>query len=114
MKRVAEIAALLWFAGVPISASSAPVSTALPMVLNARVGEHDDYTRFVFELSDPVKFRVFTLSAPNRVVIDMPEVLWRPRASDRPTGKGVVRDYRYGLFRPGDSRFIVDLNAPVI
>jgi N-acetylmuramoyl-L-alanine amidase len=84
-----------------------------PIVLNARIGEHGDYTRFVFELSDPVKFRVFTLAAPNRVVIDMPGVIWRLRAPDRPSGKGAVKGYRYGLFRPGDSRFIVDLNAPV-
>jgi N-acetylmuramoyl-L-alanine amidase len=83
------------------------------MVLSTRVGEHGDYTRFVFELSDPVKLRIFTLSSPNRVVIDMPEVLWRLQTPDRPTGTGVVKDYRYGLFRPGDSRVIIDLNAAV-
>jgi N-acetylmuramoyl-L-alanine amidase len=67
----------------------------------------------VVELSDPVEFRVFTLANPDRVVIDMPEVLWRLQATDRPTGKGAVKSYRYGLFRPGDSRFVIDLNAPV-
>jgi N-acetylmuramoyl-L-alanine amidase len=113
MKRIAAIAGVILVASARISASSGSAEAALPMVLNARVGEHGDYTRFVFELSDPVKFRVFTLSAPNRVVIDMPEVLWRLQAPERPTGRGAVKDYRYGLFRPGDSRFIVDLNAPV-
>ncbi|HEY1962952.1 MAG TPA: N-acetylmuramoyl-L-alanine amidase [Rhizomicrobium sp.] len=113
MMRVALIVALTWFAGAPVIASPPTGSAAFPMVLNARIGEHGDYTRFVFELSDPVKFRVFTLSSPNRVVIDMPEVLWRLQAPDFPSGKGVVKDYRYGLFRPGDSRFIVDLNGPV-
>jgi N-acetylmuramoyl-L-alanine amidase len=83
------------------------------VVINARIGEHDDRTRFVVELSDPVKFRVFTLANPNRVVIDLPEVLWRLAAADKPSGAGVVRSYRYGLFRPGDSRFVIDLNAPV-
>jgi N-acetylmuramoyl-L-alanine amidase len=112
MKHIAAVAALAWFA-LPAPAWTLTAKAAQPMVLNARIGEHGDYTRFVFELSDPVKFRVFTLSAPNRVVIDMPEVLWRLQATDRPTGRGVVKDYRYGLFRPGDSRFIVDLNAPV-
>jgi N-acetylmuramoyl-L-alanine amidase len=84
----------------------------MPVVLSARIGEHGDHTRFVMELSDPVKLRVFTLAGPDRMVIDMPEVLWRVQTPDRPSGKGTVMDYRYGLFRPGDSRLILDLNGP--
>jgi N-acetylmuramoyl-L-alanine amidase len=84
-----------------------------PVVISARIGEHLDRTRFVVELSDPLKFTVFTLSNPDRVVIDMPEVLWRLTSPDHPQGTGAVRSYRYGLFRPGDSRFVIDLNTPV-
>ena len=84
-----------------------------PVVIGARLGEHPDKTRFVVELSDPVQVRVFTLVSPDRVVIDMPEVLWRINQNDRPTGKGAVKSYRYGLFRKGDSRFVIDLNRPV-
>jgi N-acetylmuramoyl-L-alanine amidase len=86
---------------------------ALPVVIGARLGEHPDKTRFVVELSDPVQVRVFTLANPDRVVIDMPEVLWRIGDNDRPTGKGAVKSYRYGLFRKGNSRFVIDLNKPV-
>ncbi|HUO94317.1 MAG TPA: N-acetylmuramoyl-L-alanine amidase [Rhizomicrobium sp.] len=89
----------------------APVS--VPVVLGARVGEQTDRTRFVIELSDPINLRVFTLSNPDRVVVDMPEVLWRLQGADRPSGTGAVKAYRYGLFRPGDSRFVIDLNKPV-
>ena len=85
----------------------------MPVVLGARVGEQPDRTRFVIELSDPLELRVFTLTNPNRVVMDMPEVLWRLQNPDRPMGTGAVRAYRYGLFRPGDSRFVIDLNKPV-
>jgi N-acetylmuramoyl-L-alanine amidase len=84
-----------------------------PVVIDARIGEHPDRTRFVVEVSDPLIFRVFTLANPDRVVVDLPEVLWRLKAPDRPSGTGAVRSYRYGLFRPGDSRFVIDLNAPV-
>jgi N-acetylmuramoyl-L-alanine amidase len=82
-------------------------------VLSARIGEHSDRTRFVIELSDPVRMRVFTLADPNRVVIDLPEVLWRLQDAARPTGKNAVKSYRYGPFRPGNSRFVIDLNSPV-
>jgi N-acetylmuramoyl-L-alanine amidase len=86
---------------------------AEPVVIDARIGDHADRTRFVVELSDPVKFHIFTLANPDRLVIDMPEVLWRLKGPPAPTGMGAVRSYRYGLFRPGNSRFVIDLNRPV-
>jgi N-acetylmuramoyl-L-alanine amidase len=96
---------------LPRLASTTPGQT--PVVMNVRIGEHPDSTRFVVELSDPVKLRVFTLSNPDRVVIDMPEVMWRLNGPQKPSGNGAIRSYRYGLFRPGNSRFVIDLNMPV-
>ena len=49
----------------------------LPVVMSARIGEHEDRTRLVIELSDPVNLRAFALANPDRVVIDMPQVSWR-------------------------------------
>jgi N-acetylmuramoyl-L-alanine amidase len=85
----------------------------LPIVMSARIGEHDDRTRLVIELSDPLNLRAFALANPDRVVIDMPEVSWRLGAPPRPSGFGPVRSYRYGLFRGGNSRMVIDLNSPV-
>ena len=45
--------------------------------MSARIGEHEDRTRLVLELSDPVNLRTFTLANPDRVVVDLPEVAWR-------------------------------------
>lgn len=84
-----------------------------PVVLSARIGEHDDRTRFVIELSDPVNLRAFTLTNPDRVVLDMPEVSWRLNAPPRPSGLGSVKSYRYGVFRKGYSRMVIDLSRPV-
>ena len=81
--------------------------------MSARIGEHEDRTRLVIELSDPVNLRAFALANPDRVVIDMPEVSWRLGAPPRPTGFGAVKSYRYGLFRAGNSRMVIDLNQPV-
>ena len=90
-----------------------PPSGPTPIVMGARIGEHEDLTRFVVEMSDPVAMRVFTLSNPSRVVIDMPAVQWHLDGAPRPTGNGAVKSYRYGLFRPGNSRFVIDLNKPM-
>ncbi len=43
----------------------------------------------------------------------MPAVQWHLDGPPRPTGHGSIRSYRYGLFRPGNSRFVIDLNQPV-
>ena len=98
----------------PAGRNKPPASHAAePVIMSVRIGEHQDRTRFVVEMSDPVAMRTFTLSNPNRVVIDMPVVQWHLDAPPRPVGNGMVRSYRYGLFRSGNSRFVIDLNAPV-
>lgn len=86
---------------------------AQPVVIGARIGEHPGLTRFVLELSDPVTPQVFTLANPDRVVMDLPDVLWRLGTPDRPSGRGAIRSYRYGTSRPGESRLVIDLNRPV-
>jgi N-acetylmuramoyl-L-alanine amidase len=85
----------------------------VPMVIGLKLGEAPQRSRFTVELSDPVDVRVFTLTNPNRVVMDMPDVQWRMPDAARPSGKGIVKSYRYGQFRKGNARFIVDLNTPV-
>jgi N-acetylmuramoyl-L-alanine amidase len=81
--------------------------------MSARIGEQTDRTRLVLELSDPVNLRTFTLANPDRVVIDMPDVTWRLGAPPVPNIHGVIKSYRYGPFREGDSRMVIDLNRPV-
>jgi len=90
---------------------SAPSS--LPVVIGLKLSETPQRTRFALELSDPVDVRVYTLVNPNRIVIDMPDVLWRAGGEARPSGRRAVKSYRYGQFRRGNFRFVVDLNTPV-
>ena len=97
--------------GAP-SPGAAPSGPA-PVVMSARIGEQSDRTRLVLELSDPVNLRAFTLANPDRVVVDMPEVAWRLGAPPVPNARGVIKSYRYGLFREGNSRIVIDLNRPV-
>src|SRR5215469_6383798 len=115
------ICAALGVAGTAMAHSHAPIpqdeanpaTQAQPIVMGARIGEHPGLTRFVLELSDPVTPRVFTLANPDRVVMVLPDLLWRVDTPDRPSGRGAIRGYRYGAFRPGESRLVIDLNRPV-
>jgi N-acetylmuramoyl-L-alanine amidase len=80
--------------------------------MSARIGEHADRTRLVLELSDPVALRAFSLANPNRVILDLPEVAWRMGNPPVPSGRGLIKAYRYGVFRTGSSRMVIDLNRP--
>jgi N-acetylmuramoyl-L-alanine amidase len=87
--------------------------SSVPVVIGLKLTETPQQTRFALELSDPVDVRVYTLTNPNRVVIDMPDVLWRAGDDARPSGRRAVKSYRFGQFRRGNFRFVVDLNTPV-
>jgi N-acetylmuramoyl-L-alanine amidase len=95
-------------------APRAPKATAKkqPIVMSVRIGSRGTLTRFVIEMSDPVTVRTFTLAAPNRVVIDLPAVQWNISGSQTPAPGSAIRGYRYGLFRPDNSRFVIDLAKP--
>lgn len=82
------------------------------IVMGVRMGAHEDRTRFVVELSEPTQMRTFILNNPNRVVIDMPLVKWHLDGPGH--GFGAVKSYRYGTFRQGNSRFVIDLSQPVV
>ena len=93
---------------------TAPAVWAQPIVSKVRIGVHADKTRFVMELSEAPRYRVFALPDPFRVVIDLPELRWAPgqgTGSARAKG-GQITAMRFGLFAPGTSRVVLDLSSP--
>ena len=78
-----------------------------------RFGIHADSTRVVLDLSSNLAYTIFTLPKPYRVVIDLPEVDWRIPPTAPSGGKGLVNRFRYGLFRPGTSRLVLDVKSPI-
>lgn len=93
--------------GIAGSASAAGLE-----VRDIRIGVHEGATRFVVDLSDKVEPRVFGLPDPFRVVIDLPEVNFSLSEERIGDGAGLISKLRYGLFRPGTSRFVLDLTTP--
>ncbi len=84
----------------------------LPAISGVRVGLHPEQTRLVFEMDQAVPYKIFTLSDPFRVVIDFPEVSWRVSPARMRASVGLVSGLRFGLFQPGNSRVVVDINTP--
>jgi N-acetylmuramoyl-L-alanine amidase len=81
-------------------------------VKDIRIGLQAGATRFVVDLSDSVEPRVFGLADPFRIVIDLPEVNFTLPEERIGDGAGLISKLRYGLFRPGTSRFVLDLTTP--
>src|SRR5262245_254847 len=86
---------------------------AKPAVMDVRLGVHPDSTRIVLDLSERPGYRVFTLSDPYRVVLDLTEVDWKLAGGRPPRGAGLVEALRYGLFAVGTSRVVFDVSGPV-
>ena len=91
---------------------TAEVAIAAPQVSGARIGVYPSKTRVVLDVSSRVSFRTFTLPAPYRVVLELPEVTWAPDLRSPPNG-GLVTGMRFGLFKPGLSRVVLDFAVPV-
>ena len=95
-----------------VFAGPGPAVAAESVVTDIRVADHAGATRVVFELTRKVAFSAFTLGNPARVVIDLPEVGWRLPARPLPGATGVFEKLRYGLYKPGNSRVVLDVRTP--
>lgn len=83
-------------------------------ILGVRLGQNGPVTRFVMETSATVDgTHVFTLSGPDRVIIDVPSTGWAGRAAPSGTGMGIVTGYRVGSPEQGKVRVTLNLSAPV-
>ncbi len=105
------VAALVLFSA--LAGAPRPALGEAIVVTDVRVGQHGDVTRFVLDFTHKIDFTLFTLAEPDRLVIDLPEVGWRLPPRPLPRRTGVLDTLRYGLFKPGLSRVVVDLTGPV-
>ena len=67
----------------------------------------------VLSLSQAVPFRVFTLDASRRLVLDFSEVAWDGLSEDAFDRAAAVSGVQMGVFQPGWSRMVVTLDAPL-
>jgi len=83
-----------------------------PAVRDIRIAAHGDATRVVIDLNRRVSFRHLTLDQPPRLAIDLPEVAWHVPRINGARVTGLVTGLRFGRFRAGVSRIVLDLAQP--
>jgi len=100
------------FAAVLLLAVQGAPALAEATVRDIRIAALDDGTRVVLDLSRRVSFSHITLSNPPRLAIDLPEVAWLVPDSFGEQPAGLVKGFRFGRFRPGISRLVLDVAGP--
>ena len=92
--------------------------TALPMQLWAatvnevRAWNSPDRTRIVFDLSKSVRYNLFELSSPERIVIDLASSKFSGKVPDKTKLGPLIRSIRVGE-HDGAVRFVIDLSNKV-
>jgi N-acetylmuramoyl-L-alanine amidase len=97
---------------VLVCAAATPAWAKSAVATDVRVGQFEGATRFVLSVDRNIPFEVFVLGDPFRVVVDVPEIGWSLPPTPLPGPSGLFKRLRYGLFKPGQSRIVLDLNAP--
>ena len=113
-RKILMLAAAAW-AGAAVSAPRASAAEATPPVaVAARLTQDANAAQLVFDLSRPVEARVYALSNPNRIVVDLPAVnfqldpvIGRPREH-----APLIRAFRCGTLEAGKARIVIDLAHP--
>lgn len=90
---------------------------SLPSLTGARLWPAHDYTRLTLEARGPIKWNLFAIDSPDRLVLDLegiePNAVTEGLASRVKGDDPWVRAIRVGRFKPGTLRIVLDLKAQV-
>ncbi|MDX5992451.1 N-acetylmuramoyl-L-alanine amidase [Ectopseudomonas alcaliphila] len=112
MGLVMRIGALVTAVGVLLAALAAEVLAASD-IRSVRLWRAPDNTRLVFDLSGPVQHSVFTLAAPDRIVIDVSGAKLATNLEQLSLANTPITGVRSAQRSADDLRVVIDLSAPV-
>jgi N-acetylmuramoyl-L-alanine amidase len=72
-----------------------------------------DNTRVVFDINEPVEYKLFTLNNPDRVVIDVQQANWQGGARPDISASGFVKGLRSAPQPDRSIRLVLDTDRPI-
>jgi len=94
-----------------------PHAYAAVAVSSARVWPAQDYTRLTIESKNAIRHNMFTLSDPDRLVIDLEKVELSDTLNELTSkisdNDPYIKSMRVGRFKPGVVRLVLDLKSEV-
>ena len=101
--------ALRYIIGLCMLALATQLAAQTVRVENVRVANTGDKTRIVLDLDRASQHKIFTLSNPNRVVVDLPQGKFALSGGKLPKGAGAVANLRGANRADGSARLVMDL-----
>ncbi|MCT4498468.1 N-acetylmuramoyl-L-alanine amidase [Pseudomonas sivasensis] len=90
-----------------------PLTAYATQIRNARLWRSDDKLRLVFDLSGPVQYKTFSLTAPERLIIDLSGAALSGDFSQLELKNTGITSIRSGHFGKSDTRIVLDLATPM-
>ena len=82
-------------------------------IVGVRAWSETSKTRIVFDMTGPTQFKVFSMQAPHRIVVDFQKTTARGRLN-LPSSKGNnIQRLRHAKRGASSHRVVLDLNKPV-
>jgi N-acetylmuramoyl-L-alanine amidase len=91
-----------------------PFTASATQIRNARLWRSDDKLRLVFDLSGPVNYKTFSLTAPERLIIDLSGAGLSGDFSQLVLKNSGITSIRSGHFGKADTRIVLDLATPML
>lgn len=94
-----------------------PQAHAAITISSTRIWPAQDYTRLTIESPKPVRHNMFTVSNPDRLVIDLEDVTLGSALNELTQKVGdsdpYIKSLRVGRFKPGVVRLVLDLKSDI-
>ena len=111
--KLAGLSACFAFWALSAQAQNFSALARIDSATSAITNAGNDNVRVALQLSQGVPFRVFTLSRPDRLVIDFREVDWTGLDSKTLLQSHKIVGVRFGGYRPGWSRLVAQMGQPM-
>lgn len=113
LKSLAGLSGLVASAVPGFSSAAKAESKAVAQVEDIRLANNDGYVRLVFDLDTNAEHSIFTLHAPERVVLDIKQAKMPHGMVDRVQANSLIRDIRSGVRNGNNLRVVFDLSEEV-
>jgi N-acetylmuramoyl-L-alanine amidase len=110
LKTLAGLSGIATLSSVPVLAVAGADKVSIS---NIRLSTHTGYVRLVFDLAGPVKYSIFSLHDPERIVLDFDKVEMSHGLVDQVQANSLIRGIRSGVRNGNDLRVVFDLDQKV-
>jgi N-acetylmuramoyl-L-alanine amidase len=114
IRRVVSFGVILWLMlGIAAQTQQFQALARLEGGQSRITGRASGDVDIALKLTQAVPYRVFTLGDPARLVMDFREVNFDGARADRLIRTELITQMRYGIFRPGWSRMVLEMKRPM-